>query len=190
MHEKEVTCTTFLGIACRDIREGRTMHALAIFQALAKTNFTRKKIALQGEAVALAKTGQSRDAFTESRKKFKKIVDMSTEPTVYKADILRNLAEVSIVLQVFDGLDQVLQEAADIYDHQGLPKAQGSIVHLQAIVALWNQDYKAAMDHLTWATTLSEIKIPDSVPDAFSIEAAAEPTSRESSMLALASSRG
>lgn len=189
--QKEVVCTTFLGIASRDLKEGRYLHALTIFGALARTDFTRRQIALQGEAVAMVRMGQYKEAFSEAEKMLRSILDANSEPTVFKADNLKSLAEVSIGLQHFDDIDAVLEEAAQIYDQQHLTKANGSVVHLQSIVALWRQDYRAAMEKLTWANILSEIKIPEIVPSGFGIEAPPEPAiADQSSIYALVGAQG
>jgi tetratricopeptide (TPR) repeat protein len=177
--KQEAAYARLLGIASRDLREGRYLHALVIFGSLAKVEFTRQRDARHGEAVAQARMGQFKEAFTESEKKLKKFVSDYPDPTVSKADALKSLAEVSIGLQHFDGIGQILEEAAQIYDTQGLTKANGSIVHLQGLVALWNEDFENAIEKFTWAATLSEIKIPEVVPSGFGIEAQPEPTTSD-----------
>jgi hypothetical protein len=172
--QKEAVCTTFLAIASRDLQEGRFMHGLAIFRSISKIEFSWQRAALQGEAVALTRVGQSKDALAESERKFKSLVGRFDKPTVSKADTLKSLAEVSIVLEHYDEIDSILTEAADIYTEQGLTKANGSIVHLQGLVALAKGDIQAAMEKFEWAKTLSEIKIPEIVPFGFGIEAPAE----------------
>lgn len=172
--QKEAVCTTFLGIASRDLQEGRFLHGLTIFRSLATIDFSWQQVAQQGEAVALARVGQSMAALEESEQKFKTLVSKFDKPTVSKADTLKSLAEVSIVLGHYDQIDHILTEAADIYTEQGLPKANGSIVHLQGIVALANGDIQGAMEKFEWAKTLAEIKIPEIVPFGFGIEAPAD----------------
>ncbi|MGH7156684.1 MAG: hypothetical protein ACREGG_01010 [Candidatus Saccharimonadales bacterium] len=190
LHQKEVVCTTFLRIASRDLKEGRYLHALTIFKALAKIDFTHKNIALQGEAVALARMGQFKEGLKEAQKKLQTIIEMSPEPTVFRADNLVSLGEVSVALQEFEDVEPILKEAAEIYDHQGLTKAHGSVVHLQSIVALWDEDYQTAIDQLTWATALSEIKIPEIVPAGFGIEGVTEAAMTEpAGLLALTGTR-
>jgi tetratricopeptide (TPR) repeat protein len=185
--QKEAAYATFLGIASRDLREGRFLHSLVIFGSLAKIEFGRQPVALQGEAVAQARMGQFKEAYREAEKKLKLIIERYDKPTVFKADTLKSLAEVSIGLQHFDNIDGILSEAADIYSEQGLTKANGSVVHLQGLVALWRGKIEEAMEKFTWASTLSEIKIPEVVPSGFGIEATPEArTSDTAGLVALA----
>lgn len=161
--QTEVACTTFLGIASRDLKEGRNLHALQLFGSLAKVEFTRQSDARLGEATALARMG----LFQEADKKLKKIVTDYSEPTVFKADSLRAWAEVKIGLGNYERIDQILEEAAQIYSDQGLTKSNGAVVHLQGVVAMRQGDLEGAVEKLKWATMLTEIKIPEVVPSGF-----------------------
>jgi hypothetical protein len=134
--QKEAACVTLLSIASRDLKEGRYLHALTIFRALSKIDFSWQQVALQGEAVSLVRMGEFKGTYAEAERMFKSLVNTYDKATVSKADTLAQLAEVSIGLEHTDDVDGILKEAADIYFEQGLTKANGSIVHLQGLVAL------------------------------------------------------
>ncbi len=181
--QTEANCATFLSIASRDLKEGRYLHAKTIFSALTKIDFSWKHIASQGEAVATARMGEYEGAFSSAEKMLQKLVTQTSEQTVFKADTLKSLAEVSIGLRHLDKIDDILKEAADIYFDQGLTKANASVIQLQGLVALQRGDVQEAMDKFSWARTLSEIKIPEIVPYGFGIEAAPEPSVSETQVL-------
>lgn len=170
----EVAYATLLGTASRDLREGRPLHAMRIFSSLAKVDFTRQRDARLGEAVAIARMGEFKKAFGESEKMLQGIIQDFPEPTVSKADTLKSLAEVKIGLEHYDGIDEILEEAAQIYFEQGITKANGAIVHLQGLVALSRGELDDAIDKFKWAATLADIKIPEVVPSGFAIEAMPE----------------
>jgi tetratricopeptide (TPR) repeat protein len=184
--QKEAACVTLLSIASRDLKEGRYLHALTIFRALSKIDFSWQQVALQGEAVSLVRMGEFKGTYAEAERMFKSLVNTYDKATVSKADTLAQLAEVSIGLEHTDDVDGILKEAADIYFEQGLTKANGSIVHLQGLVALTRGNVEEALEKFNWATTLSEIKVPEIVPSGFGIEAPPEIYHEPSSRRALA----
>ncbi|HEU5004666.1 MAG TPA: hypothetical protein VFT49_01090 [Candidatus Saccharimonadales bacterium] len=169
-----------LGVACRDLREGRNLHALQLFGSLVGVEFTYQRDARLGEATALARMGR----FSEAEDKLQQIVNDYSERTVFKADSLRALAEVRIVLGNLEGIDDILEEAAQIYQIHSFTRPCGAIVHLQALVAMRRGDMDEAVEKIRWATTLTEIKIPDVVPAGFgSIEPLHDGTVSESTEL-------
>jgi tetratricopeptide (TPR) repeat protein len=184
--QKEAACVTLLSIASRDLKEGRYLHALTIFRALSKIDFSWQQVALQGEAVSLVRMGEFKGTYAEAERMFKSLVNTYDKATVSKADTLAQLAEVSIGLEHTDDVDGILKEAADIYFEQGLTKANGSIVHLQGLVALTRGNVEEALEKFNWATALSEIKVPEIVPSGFGIEAPPEIYNEPSSRRALA----
>lgn len=164
MRSMETTCVTFLDIANREYQAGRPHYALSIFSSIAELEgFTYRRDALRGKA-ALAKTGKFQDVWATAEAESIKILEISPEPTVFRAHVLKDLAEASLMLGHFDDIDTILEEAAMIFEAQGLTKEKGPVVYLQALVALKRGQFEQAMAHARWAAALSRIVIPDVVP--------------------------
>lgn len=183
-HETDVNATVLLGIACKDLREGRASKAQHIFGGLAvNREFSYRGLAAYGEAIAMAHAGMIQEAFD----KLKSLLDGFTDPTMLRAKILRAFAETSIKLGQFDGVDDMLKEAAEIFKTQGELHYLGAVVSLQGVVAtIRGTDLKLPINNFSWAERFGEAYFPDFVPEQWITDQQTEIPSAASSQTVLA----
>lgn len=155
-----------MGIGCKAFREGRYLYAQQVFGAVSRYESSRKRFALYGLALTMTRNGQ----LQEAKNKFEELLHSNQEGTVFKANVLRSLAEVKITLGQLEGIDGMLIEASTILEKNGLLQQLASTIYLQGLVHLIRGQLEKATDKINWATSLAEIDIPSHVPLTFIIE--------------------
>lgn len=164
--DQEHAAAKFLGVASRCLRTGQNLKALQISGAFAQAPISRQKHARLFEAIAQSRLGLT----AEAKNSFKELFLSCEEDTVFKADVIREWAKLRIALGEMDNVSDQLELAYGIYTYQGLEERVGAILYLQSLVAMRQGDLQEAIDKTSWATAVSEIRLPDVAPFAPEIE--------------------
>jgi len=160
--ETDLAYTQRLQQGCQFLKMGNFNAALRRFSSISRiTRFSLRDVAQLYEAQTLHLMGQHRRAY----QMVKQITKQYRAQTVYRATALGLKAEISMSLGMFMGLDEVLEEAAQIFQEQRLTSRHAYIVSLQSDVAAWRGEAQIFTKNEVWAGVhsgidISEIELP------------------------------
>ena len=118
------------------LEEGNTEFARSVFDGLKDIpDFTYAKHARHWLALAKARCS----LYFEANGDLESLLAdkfSCPEGTTFRADVLCSLIEIRLGMDQTDGIDELLREAAEIYDHQSILPSIGMVKQLQGQVAL------------------------------------------------------
>jgi len=157
------TGAAIIGTAKQCIEAGQFGDALELYWALEGSGFEFDSDTRYLEAIARSRIGQ----YEKAKESFQQLLsDETTKGTAFRANVVRELAHVLIKLDQPEGLEELLNEAEQIYKKQRLTAEVGTIRHLQGLVLMHNGRFEDGMKKIAESTT-SEMRVPDFVPPAW-----------------------
>ena len=188
----EKTKASLLAIASSDLKNGRIVAALPIFEGLSKSDdFLMKGDAIVGLANALGWL-PSPDSLNTKRQTLEGLLadEKTCKPgTVFQANVQTHLAETYTALRQYGKAYEMLGKATAIYFDQGVHKRREVAIYLQGTLEVVNGRFEEALQKINDAATFGMIDIPSFPPASwfFSSDAPTEQI-EHNSVVALASS--
>ena len=161
--DQKTTGAAIISTAKRCFEAGQFGDALELYWALEGSSFEFDTDTRFLEAVAKSRIGQ----YEMAKQSFEVLLsDERTKGTTFRANVVREHAHVLIKLDQPEGLEQLLNEAEQIYKQQKLTSEVGTIHYLQGLVLIRQGRVDEGMKKIAESTT-SEMSIPDFVPPAW-----------------------
>jgi len=191
VHPKNVKAS-LLAIASSDLKNGRIIPALPIFEGLSKSDdFLMRGDAIVGLANALGWL-PSPDSLNVKRQTLEGLLadEKTCKPkTVFQANVQTHLAETYTSMRQYDKAYDMLKDATAIYFDQGVHKRREVAIYLQGALAVVNGRFDVALQKINDASTFGMIDIPSFPPaNWFTSEPPTEQQIEHNSVVALASS--
>ena|GEM_PF-3231217 len=161
--DKKNTGAALIGTAKQCIETGNIGQGLELYWALKGSGFKFDRHTRYLEAITWSRIGryeQARDGFQQL------LSDEGTKGTAFRADVVRELAHVLIKLDQADGLEELLNEAEEIYKQQKMTSEVGTIRYLQGLVLMHGGQFEKGLKLIAEGTS-SEMRVPDFVPPAW-----------------------
>lgn len=158
--DHNTTGAAIAGTAKQCIQAGQIDDALELYWALEGTGFVFDSDTRFLQAKAWSALGQ----YDKAREIYEELLgDESTKGKTFRANVVREYARVLIKLDQSGRLEELLNEAEQIYKKQHLTAEVGTIHYLQGLVLIHTGNLEDGMKKIAEGTT-SEMRSPDFVP--------------------------